>query len=84
MLETTLSSTPVVDPSIPRPSFGHPYADLEELARRLATGIDCRVRGCESRSERRRLQVLAAAAAQIHQCLSNTGVKSGIARKGIV
>lgn len=84
MLETRPSSTPFVDPSIPKPSFGHPYADMEALAQRLAVALDCRVRGCESPSERRRLQVLAAAAAQIHQCLSNTGVKSGIARKGVI
>lgn len=75
MLEPPTSSATATDSSIPKVSFGHPYADLEELARRLASGIECRASASESASERRRLLVLHAAASQICQCLSNTGAK---------
>jgi hypothetical protein len=76
MLEPRSSSMPVADSSIPKVSFGHPYADLEELARRLATGLEDRAEASESASERRRLLVLHAAACQISACLSNTGAKT--------
>ena len=64
------SSTP-----IPKDSFGRPYANLQELARRLATGLEDRANASQCLSERKRLGVLAATASRISQCLANTGVK---------
>jgi hypothetical protein len=56
----------------------HAYADLQNYARYLAEGLECRAIACLSASERRRLRVLAAAAQQIAQCLRSTGVKSNV------
>jgi len=64
--------------SIPEPARGNPYRDLAALAERLSVGLEDRAQSCQSISERRRLGILSAAAAQVYSCLSNTGVKSGL------
>ena len=81
MLESPSCSTTCECASIPAPSLGNPYRDLAALAERLADGLEHRAQSCESSSERRRLLLLAAASTQIHSCLSNTGVKSGLNNK---
>jgi hypothetical protein len=73
MLQPSPLNTSTIESAIPTP--GHPYADLRMLARRLADGLDHRAQSCQSISERRRLGMLAAGAAQIYSCLANTGVK---------
>jgi hypothetical protein len=55
---------------------GHPYGDLANDARNLADRLECRALACQSASERKRLRVLAAAATQICQCLTSTGIKN--------
>lgn len=81
MLETTTSSLASADSSRPIP--GDPYRDLAALAGTLAGALEHRAQVCQSLSERRRLQILAAASAQIHSCLSNTGVKFGLTEKKV-
>jgi len=51
---------------------------LAALAERLAVGLEDRARTCGSPAERKRLALLAAASLQVHSCLANTGVRSGL------
>jgi hypothetical protein len=74
VLETSPSSTSALDPSIPTPRAGRPYADLEEMAKRLSARLRYRALGC-STAERKRLELLSAVAARIQAALSNTGAK---------
>jgi len=72
--ETGSSSIPASDKSIPTPSVGRPYADLQEMARRLSARLQYRALSC-GKAERKRLELLSAVAAQIQAALTSTGAK---------
>jgi len=78
MPDTSPYPTWNVGESIPKACAGHPYRDLAALAERLAVGLEDRARTCGSPAERKRLALLAAASLQVHSCLANTGVRSGL------
>jgi len=61
--------------SAPSMGRGHPYSGLARIAAKLASDLELTALRCNSSSERKRLQLLAAGAARLSACLSHSGVK---------